>query len=120
MVDGGDLPLLNQDDIKHDMITTFIKEPLQRWLGPRRQMLGKDFLESEMEKDDREQVITYEQRDSSGTPPIHTLWNITVRPAIHEKISVKPWKRPPPTTEKLDWAPLVKIDLSRFEEPGGK
>lgn len=28
--------------------------------------------------------------------------------------SVKPWKRPPPTNEKLDYAELAHIDLSRF------
>ncbi|KAJ6128658.1 hypothetical protein N7471_009875 [Penicillium samsonianum] len=37
-----------------------------------------------------------------------------------EKATVKPWSRPAPTNEKLDWAPLVEIDLSRFDEPGGK
>ncbi|KAJ5939936.1 hypothetical protein N7516_000104 [Penicillium verrucosum] len=37
-----------------------------------------------------------------------------------EKAIVKPWSRPAPTNEKLDWAPLVEIDLSRFDEPGGK
>ena len=33
---------------------------------------------------------------------------------------VKPWARPQPTSEDLDWAPLTTIDLSRFDEPGGK
>lgn len=33
---------------------------------------------------------------------------------------IKPWSRPTPTTKDLGWAPLVKIDLSRFDEPGGK
>jgi isopenicillin N synthase-like dioxygenase len=33
---------------------------------------------------------------------------------------VKPWSRPAPTKEDLDWAPLAQIDLSRFDEPGGK
>jgi gibberellin 2-oxidase len=37
-----------------------------------------------------------------------------------DRILVKPWSRPLPTKEDLDWAPLVKIDLSRFDEPGGK
>jgi hypothetical protein len=37
-----------------------------------------------------------------------------------EKIPIKPWSRPALTEEKLDWAPLVEIDLSRFDEPGGK
>ncbi|KAF2706925.1 gibberellin 2-oxidase [Pleomassaria siparia CBS 279.74] len=34
--------------------------------------------------------------------------------------SVKPWSRPEPTREDLNWAPLATIDLSRFDEPGGK
>lgn len=37
-----------------------------------------------------------------------------------KRILVKPWSRPPQTSEKLDWAPLTTIDLSRFDEPGGK
>ncbi|PLB51415.1 Clavaminate synthase-like protein [Aspergillus steynii IBT 23096] len=37
-----------------------------------------------------------------------------------ERVLVKPWARPEPTKEDLDWAPLVQIDLSRFDEPGGK
>lgn len=37
-----------------------------------------------------------------------------------KSILVKPWNRPAPTKENLDWAPLVQIDLSRFDEPGGK
>ncbi len=36
------------------------------------------------------------------------------------RILVMPWSRPSQTKEDLDWAPLVKIDLSRFDEPGGK
>ena len=39
---------------------------------------------------------------------------------VSERILVKPWSRPRETSENLDWAPLVKIDLSRFDEPGGK
>jgi gibberellin 2-oxidase len=39
---------------------------------------------------------------------------------VSERILVKPWSRPRETSEDLDWAPLVKIDLSRFDEPGGK
>ncbi|KAH8812168.1 gibberellin 2-oxidase [Xylogone sp. PMI_703] len=39
---------------------------------------------------------------------------------VPRKILVKPWSRPAPTSEDLDWAPLVTIDLSRFDEPGGK
>lgn len=35
-------------------------------------------------------------------------------------VLVKPWNRPAETTEDLEWAPLTKIDLSRFDEPGGK
>lgn len=33
---------------------------------------------------------------------------------------IKPWSRPKPTSEGLDWAELPKLDLSRFDEPGGK
>ncbi|KAK7885197.1 hypothetical protein LTR67_010688 [Exophiala xenobiotica] len=48
--------------------------------------------------------------------------------AIHDPVSqvspsqilVKPWSRPVQTKEPLDWAPLTTIDLSRFDEPGGK
>jgi len=43
----------------------------------------------------------------------------TISPAPG-RILVKPWNRPSHTTESLNWAPLVKIDLSRFDEPGGK
>ena len=35
-------------------------------------------------------------------------------------VLVKPWSRPEPTKEDLEWAPLVQIDLARFDEPGGK
>jgi hypothetical protein len=37
-----------------------------------------------------------------------------------EKILVKPWTRPREMKEVLDYAPLIAIDLSRFDEPGGK
>ncbi|KAF8876113.1 gibberellin 2-oxidase [Mucidula mucida] len=40
-------------------------------------------------------------------------------PAIH-KPTVQPWTIPPPTSASLDWAPLVIIDLSKFDTPGGK
>ena len=33
---------------------------------------------------------------------------------------IKPWTRPRQTSEDLDWADLPTIDLSRFDEPGGK
>ncbi|KEF56791.1 uncharacterized protein A1O9_06981 [Exophiala aquamarina CBS 119918] len=33
---------------------------------------------------------------------------------------IKPWSRPQQTKEPLGWAPLATIDLSRFDEPGGK
>ncbi|OTA94234.1 hypothetical protein M434DRAFT_384142 [Hypoxylon sp. CO27-5] len=36
------------------------------------------------------------------------------------KVPVKPWTRPAKTSEKLEYAELPKIDLSRFDEPGGK
>lgn len=39
--------------------------------------------------------------------------------AARNPIQIKPWSRPAQTTENLEWAPLVKIDLSRFDEPGG-
>lgn len=38
----------------------------------------------------------------------------------NKHILVKPWNRPAETKEPLEWAPLTKIDLSRFDEPGGK
>ncbi len=42
-------------------------------------------------------------------------------PAVPTKqVLVKPWARPRETSEDLDWADLPKIDLSRFDEPGGK
>ena len=46
----------------------------------------------------------------------------TVAPALDatKKVLVKPWARPSQTKEDLAWAPLPKIDLSRFDEPGGK
>jgi hypothetical protein len=37
-----------------------------------------------------------------------------------EKVTIKPWSRPAHTRENIDWAPLVEIDLSRFDEPGRK
>ncbi|KAK7748333.1 hypothetical protein SLS62_008701 [Diatrype stigma] len=37
-----------------------------------------------------------------------------------KKPLIKPWTRPSKTSEDLDWADLPKIDLSRFDEPGGK
>ncbi|XDG02756.1 hypothetical protein ABKA04_002371 [Annulohypoxylon sp. FPYF3050] len=39
---------------------------------------------------------------------------------IGEKIPIKPWSRPAKTSEKLEWAELPKIDLSLFDNPGGK
>ncbi|KAG7039539.1 gibberellin 2-oxidase [Colletotrichum scovillei] len=41
-------------------------------------------------------------------------------PSNTDKLLVKPWSRPQPTKEDLDWAPLTIIDLSRFDEPGEK
>ncbi|KAJ5870710.1 gibberellin 2-oxidase [Penicillium solitum] len=35
-------------------------------------------------------------------------------------VPIEPWGRPEETTEDLDWAPLATIDLSKFDEPGGK
>jgi gibberellin 2-oxidase len=37
-----------------------------------------------------------------------------------DKLLVKPWSRPQQTKEDLEWAELPKIDLARFDEPGGK
>ncbi|KIH87763.1 gibberellin 2-oxidase [Sporothrix brasiliensis 5110] len=37
-----------------------------------------------------------------------------------KKVLIKPWSRPSVTKEDLDWADLPKIDLSRFDAPGGK
>ena len=31
---------------------------------------------------------------------------------------VRKYQRPPQTKEELDWAPLVELDISRFDEPG--
>jgi isopenicillin N synthase-like dioxygenase len=36
------------------------------------------------------------------------------------KPDIPSWTRPAETRAELDWAPLVIIDLSRFDEPGGK
>ncbi|KAF1951760.1 gibberellin 2-oxidase [Byssothecium circinans] len=33
---------------------------------------------------------------------------------------LSPWNRPKQTSEVLDYAPLAAIDLSRFDQPGGK
>ncbi|CAK7207858.1 hypothetical protein SEUCBS139899_010673 [Sporothrix eucalyptigena] len=40
--------------------------------------------------------------------------------AADKTVLIKPWSRPAVTKENLDWADLPKIDLSRFDEPGGK
>lgn len=37
-----------------------------------------------------------------------------------KKPLVKPWVRPNKTSEDLEWADLPKIDLSLFDQPGGK
>lgn len=50
--------------------------------------------------------IALEPRPSPGTNNKTTL--------------IKPWNRPVQTSEELDWAELPKLDLSRFDEPGGK
>ncbi|KAI1084269.1 Clavaminate synthase-like protein [Whalleya microplaca] len=44
----------------------------------------------------------------------------TAQPLNTGKVLVKPWTRPKQTSEKLDWAELPRIDLGRFDEPGGK
>src|SRR5882757_9073692 len=43
-----------------------------------------------------------------------------VSQSVPKQILVKPWSRPQYTSENLEWAPLTTIDLSRFDEPGGK
>ncbi|EMR71982.1 putative flavonol synthase protein [Eutypa lata UCREL1] len=50
--------------------------------------------------------IAIEQPDGQG---IHT-----------KKPLIKPWARPSKTSEDLEWADLPKIDLSLFDQPGGK
>ncbi|KAJ5556331.1 hypothetical protein N7494_000246 [Penicillium frequentans] len=46
---------------------------------------------------------------------------VAIEPELPTRnIPIKSWTRPAPTGENLDWAPLVEIDLSRFDEPGGK
>lgn len=37
-----------------------------------------------------------------------------------QALPIEKWVRPEPTKENLEWAPLSTIDLSRFDEPGGK
>lgn len=41
-------------------------------------------------------------------------------PGPIQTVPVKPWARPAATKENLDWAPLPEIDLSKFDQPGGK
>lgn len=40
--------------------------------------------------------------------------------SIGPTYEIPPYERPPPTKENLDWAPLVTIDVSHFDEPGEK
>ena len=44
----------------------------------------------------------------------------TPQATVPKQILIKPWSRPQYTIENLEWAPLTTIDLSRFDEPGGK
>lgn len=44
----------------------------------------------------------------------------TYQPVDSKTVDIKPWVRPAPTEEDLDWAELPKIDLAQFDEPGGK
>lgn len=37
-----------------------------------------------------------------------------------EPPAIPKWKRPGKTSEDLDWADIKVIDLSSFDEPGGK
>lgn len=39
---------------------------------------------------------------------------------INTKPDIEPWVAPPETSASLDWAPLVVIDLEKFDTPGGK
>jgi isopenicillin N synthase-like dioxygenase len=36
------------------------------------------------------------------------------------KLEIPPYQRPAETQEDLEWAPLVEINISRFNEPGEK
>ena len=36
------------------------------------------------------------------------------------KLEIPPYQRPAETQEDLEWAPLVEINISRFDEPGEK
>ncbi|KFY14708.1 hypothetical protein V492_02466 [Pseudogymnoascus sp. VKM F-4246] len=69
-------------------------------------------------------VPVIHQGNLSGAQNIYTMPSAIEQPKFQSATSnqnlVKPWTRPTPTSENLDWAPLVKIDLSRFDEPGGK
>ncbi|KIY42892.1 Clavaminate synthase-like protein [Fistulina hepatica ATCC 64428] len=40
--------------------------------------------------------------------------------ALEAKPALVPYVEPQETSSPLDWAPLVTIDLSKFDEPGGK
>jgi non-haem dioxygenase in morphine synthesis N-terminal len=60
---------------------------------------------------------------------INQLYNLnssfTMAPSIAQLTStqnftIPPYQRPEQTKEDLDWAPLVNIDVSRFDEPGEK
>lgn len=39
---------------------------------------------------------------------------------IQEQIPLPHWNRPQKTKADLDWADIVVIDLSTYDEPGGK
>lgn len=39
---------------------------------------------------------------------------------LAETPPITPYTSPPPTTASLDWAPLSIVDLSKFDELGGK
>ena len=40
--------------------------------------------------------------------------------AVSEPAPLPQWKRPAKTKAKLDWADIAVIDISSFDEPGGK
>jgi hypothetical protein len=37
-----------------------------------------------------------------------------------DSLAIPKWNRPGKTSEDLDWAEIKVIDLSTFDEPGGK
>jgi hypothetical protein len=52
----------------------------------------------------------------------HTSFHRSKMPSATrpEPPAIPKWKRPGKTSEDLDWADISIIDLSTFDEPGGK